>query len=111
QTPLTQLTIGRPVRLIERSARGVDGAMHIGLRRIGDLAQNLLVGRIDIGKRAYLPIDELSVDQHSRLERCLRPVSHDHRLLAGPLVAQTKIASQSTPRAAAPAPEECVLPT
>ena len=64
QTPLAQFVIGRPVRLVERAPRRVDGAVHVGLRRVGDLAEHVLVGRVDVGERARLAVDELAVDHH-----------------------------------------------
>ena len=39
QAALAERVIGTPVRLVERAPRRVDGPMHIGFRRVGDLAE------------------------------------------------------------------------
>ena len=64
ETVLAQRAIGRPVGLVEGAPRGVDGAVHIVLRRVGDLTEHVLGGRIDVGEGAGLAVDELAVDQH-----------------------------------------------
>ncbi len=43
-------------------------AVHVGLGRVGDLAEHLFGGRIDVGEGPRLAVDELAVDQHPRLE-------------------------------------------
>jgi len=41
---LTQLFVGRPVRLVEGPPCGVYRAVHVRLRRVGDLAEHLFGG-------------------------------------------------------------------
>jgi ParB family chromosome partitioning protein len=68
EAALAQRPIGRPFGFVEGPACGVDGAMHVGLRRVCDLSQDLLGGRVDVAEPAGLAVDELAVDQHPRLE-------------------------------------------
>ena len=42
---LAEGVVGRPVGLVEGAAGGVDGALHLGRRGVGDLADDLLGGR------------------------------------------------------------------
>ncbi len=64
----TELAVGRPARLVESPARGVDGPAHLGARSVGDLAQDLLGRRVDVVERpARIGADELAVDQHPGL--------------------------------------------
>ena len=60
--------VGRPVGLVERSPRRVDGPVHVLFRRVGDLTERLFVGRVDVGEGAGLAVDELAVDHHLRFE-------------------------------------------
>ena len=76
QAALAQLAVGRPVGLVEGAPGGVDGPEHVLLRRVGDLAERLLGGRVDVGEGAGLAVDELAVDHHLRLEPNLYSVSH-----------------------------------
>ncbi len=85
---LTEVVIGGPIRLVESPSGGVDGAVHIGLRRVGDLTENLFGGRIDVGEGAGRAVDELAVDHHLRLEANRRGVRHRFSLSSdGELVA------------------------
>ena len=68
QTTLAQGVISGPIGFVEGAARGVDGAVHVSLRRVGDLAQHFFRGRVDVGERAGLTVDELAVDHHLRFE-------------------------------------------
>ena len=81
EAALAERAVGRPVGLVEGAARGVDRAVHVRLRRVRDLPQHLLGGRVDVGERAGLAVDELAVDQHPRLETDLGCVSHVARSL------------------------------
>ena len=76
QAALAQLLVGRPVGLVEGAAGGVDGPVHVLLRRVGDFAERLLGRRVDVGEGAGLAVDELAVDHHLRLEPDLYSVSH-----------------------------------
>ena len=76
QAALAQLLVGRPVGLVEGAPGGVDGPVHVLLRRVGDLAERLLGRRVDVGEGAGLPVDELAVDHHLGLEPDLYSVSH-----------------------------------
>ena len=76
QAALTQLVVGRPVGLVEGPAGGVDGPVHVLLRRVGDLPERLLGGRVDVGEGAGLAVDQLAVDHHLRLEADLYSLSH-----------------------------------
>ena len=53
---------------VEGASSGVDGSVHVRLRRVADLSQDLLGRRVDVAERASCAVDELSVDQHSRFE-------------------------------------------
>src|SRR5258705_8725386 len=96
--------IGRPVGLVEGAAGRVDRPIHIGRRSVADLAEHVLVGRIDVGEGPRLPVDELAVDQHPRLERRIRRVSHGAHSLAVAL-ASRRTALPRKLCAAAPAAE------
>ncbi len=76
QTALAQLLVGRPVGLVEGAPGGVDGPVHVLLRRVGNLAERLLGRRVDVREGAGLAVDELAVDHHLRLEPDLYSVSH-----------------------------------
>ena len=76
QATLTELVVGGPVGLVEGTTGGVDGPVHVFLRRVRDLAERLLGSRVEDGERAGLAIDELAVDHHLRLEPDLYSVSH-----------------------------------
>src|SRR5262249_32843489 len=78
---------------------------HVSLLCVGDLAKDVFVGRIYVGERPGLAVDELAVDHHLRLEShwCF---SHGSRFRP---VAWAQIASRGTLRAAisaAEAPEQ-----
>jgi hypothetical protein len=81
QAALAQLAVGRPVGLVERASGGIDGPVHVLLRGIGDLAERLLGGRVDVREGAGLPVDELAADHHLRLEADLYRLSHICRSL------------------------------
>ena len=76
EAALAEGVVGRPVGLVECAASGVDRAVHVRLRRVGDLSEHLLGGRVDVGERTRLAVDELAVDQHPRFEADRRRVSH-----------------------------------
>ena len=59
---------------VDASGPVVDGSMHVRLRRVANLSQDLLGRRVDVSERASSAADELSVDQHPRFEVGL--VSH-----------------------------------
>ena len=68
ETALAERAVRRPVRRVEGAACGGDGAVHVRLRRVRDLAEHLLRRRVDVGERAGLAVDELAVDQHPGFE-------------------------------------------
>ena len=68
QTLLPEGAVGRPVRFVECTSRRVDRTMHIGLRPVGYVAEDLLGGRVEVGEGAGFTLDELAVDEHPRLE-------------------------------------------
>ncbi len=63
---LPERVIGGPVRLVEGAPGRVDRAVHVLFRRVGDLTERLLGGRVDVGEGACLAVDELAVDHHLR---------------------------------------------
>src|SRR5262249_27547668 len=81
EATLAEGAVGRPVRLVEGATGGVYRAVHVRVRGVRDLAQYVLGGRVDVDEPADLPIDELAVDQHPRLETNLGCVSHAARSL------------------------------
>lgn len=66
QTVVAELDVAAPVGLVEGSARGADGTLHVGHTAVGGLARNLLCRRIDhIECRAAAGVLELAVDEHA----------------------------------------------
>jgi hypothetical protein len=60
--------IGRPAGLVERPAGRGDGTAHLRGRPVGDLAEDLLGGWVDVGEgRTRVGADERAVDQHPGL--------------------------------------------
>ena len=58
----------RPVGLVERAPCGGDGALHVVGRRVGDLAEHLLGGGVDVVEAlARRGFDQLAVDEHADL--------------------------------------------
>jgi len=83
QAALAQLVVGRPIGLVEGTARGVDGPLHVFLRRVRDLTERLLGRGIDVGEGAGPALDEPAVDHHLGLEADLYSLSHVcHSLLS-----------------------------
>ena len=65
---LAEGAVGRPVGLVERSARRGDGALHVVDTRVGDLAEHLFGGRVDVVEAlARRGLHELAVDEHADL--------------------------------------------
>jgi hypothetical protein len=63
---LAKGAVGGPVGLVERPAGGADGAVDVLGGRIGDGADALLGGRVDVLVRAApARVDEFPVDQHA----------------------------------------------
>ena len=68
EAPLPERGVRRPVGLVERPARRFDRPVHVVGAGVGDLARDLLGGRVDVAvRRARRRLDELPVDQHPRL--------------------------------------------
>ena len=71
-----QVAVGRPVRRVERAARGSDGTRHIVDGRVRGDAEHLFGRRIDVvERRAVGGVDELAVDQHPGLTLGCRHVN------------------------------------
>jgi hypothetical protein len=70
EAALAQLLVRRPVGLVEGSARGGDGPSHVLDGGVGDLADDLLRGGVDVVEAlARRGLDELAVDEHAGLAR------------------------------------------
>ena len=68
QALLPERVVGRPVGLVERATRGGDGALHVVGGSVGDLAEHLFGGRVDVVEAlARRGFDELAVDEHADL--------------------------------------------
>src|SRR5262249_52732028 len=68
ETPLAERDVGRPVGVVERAAGGLDRPVHLLGAAVGDIARDLLRGRVDVlVRRPRRRVDELAVDQHPRL--------------------------------------------
>ena len=68
QASLPEQTIRRPLRLVERAARGGDRSIDVGRRRVCHLTDSRLGRRIDIGIAAVVGSGaQLAVDQQPRL--------------------------------------------
>ena len=68
EAALAKRPVRRPVGLVERPARRVDGAVHVVRRAVGHLTQHLFGGRIDVReRRARRRVLELAVDEQSLL--------------------------------------------
>ena len=68
EAALAQLAVGGPGGLVERPAGRGDGEVHVVGAAVGDLAEHLFGGRVDVVEpAARLGVDELAVDQHALL--------------------------------------------
>ena len=67
QAPLAQLPVGGPRRLVERAPGGRDRSPHFVARRVGDLTDDFLGGRVHVVEGAGFAVDELAADQQVRL--------------------------------------------
>src|SRR6185312_14665667 len=72
QAPFAQFFVCRPVGFVEGTACGVDCAMHVCLRRVGNLPYYLFSRRVDIAEGAGLAVDELAVDHRLLFETDVR---------------------------------------
>ena len=80
---LAEGTVGRPGRLIKRSPGGVDGLVHVSLRRITHGADHLLGSRVDDVEGAGAAVDELAVDEKTTFVLRRGVIGHVCLLLGG----------------------------
>ena len=68
EAALAQRAVGRPVGLVEGPPGGVDGPAHVLRRRVGDFAEHLLGGGVDVVEAfARRGFHELAVNEHADL--------------------------------------------
>src|SRR5256885_1019683 len=66
EAALAERAVGGPVGLVERPPGGGDGALHVVDGRVGDFAQHLLGGRVDVLEAlAGGGFHQLAVDEHA----------------------------------------------
>ncbi len=65
---LAEGVVGGPVGLVEGAPCRVDGSVHLGRRRVGHHADDLLGSRVDVLEGlAGIGLDQLSVNEHPLL--------------------------------------------